>query len=112
VDAGTKVLELVVYQLHKGVSREQFLGTNDAVSSWIRQQPGFLSRELVYEAEGDRWVDVIWWETLEQAQAASERSMTSESCSPMFALINMDSALLLHGIPAIDRVDAAAPLRA
>jgi antibiotic biosynthesis monooxygenase (ABM) superfamily enzyme len=112
VDTGTKVLELVVYQLHKGVSREQFLGTNDAVSSWIRQQPGFLSRELVYEAEGDRWVDVIWWETLEQAQAASERSMTSESCSPMFALINMDSALLLHGIPAINPVHATTPARA
>ena len=112
MDTGTKVLELVVYQLHKGVSREEFLGTNDAVSSWIRQQPGFLSRELVYEAEGDRWVDVIWWETLEQAQAASERSMTSESCSPMFALINMDSALLLHGTPAINRVHATTPARA
>jgi antibiotic biosynthesis monooxygenase (ABM) superfamily enzyme len=112
VDTGTKVLELVVYQLHKGVSREQFLGTNDAVSSWIRQQPGFLSRELVHDAEGDRWVDVIWWETLEQAQAASERSMTSESCSPMFALIDMDSALLLHGIPAINPVHATTPARA
>ena len=112
MDAGTKVLELVVYQLHKGVSREQFLGTNDAVSSWIRQQPGFLSRELVHDAEGDRWVDVIWWETLEQAQAASERSMTSESCSPMFALINMDSALMLHGIPAINPVHATTPARA
>ena len=112
MDAGTKVLELVVYKLHKGVSREQFLGTNDAVSSWIRQQSGFLSRELVYDAEGDRWVDVIWWETLEQAQAASERSMTSESCSPMFALINMDSALLLHGIPAINPVHATTPARA
>ena len=112
MDTGTKVLELVVYQLHKGVSREEFLGTNDAVSSWIRQQPGFLSRELVYDAEGDRWVDVIWWETLEQAQAASERSMTSESCSPMFALINMDSALLLHGIPAINPVHATTPARA
>jgi antibiotic biosynthesis monooxygenase (ABM) superfamily enzyme len=112
VEAGAKVLELVVYKLHEGVSREQFLGTNDAVSSWISQQPGFISRELVYDAEGDRWVDVIWWETLEQAQAASERSMTSESCSPMFALIDMESALMLHGTPAINRVDAAAPLRA
>jgi hypothetical protein len=112
VDTGPKVLELVVYQLHEGVSREQFLDTNDAVSSWIRQQPGFISRELVHDAEGDRWVDVIWWETLEQAQAASERSMTSESCSPMFALINMDSALMLHGTPAINPVNATTPARA
>jgi antibiotic biosynthesis monooxygenase (ABM) superfamily enzyme len=112
VDAGTKVLELVVYKLHDGISPERFLGTNDAASSWISKQPGFISRELVYDAEGDRWVDVIWWETLEQAQAASERSMTSESCSPMFALIDMESALMLHGTPVIDRVDAATPLRA
>jgi hypothetical protein len=106
------VLELVVYNLHEGVSREQFLATNHAVSSWISQQPGFISRELVYDAEGDRWVDVIWWETLEQAQAASERSMTSESCSPMFALIDLESALVLHGTPSITRVDATAPARA
>jgi hypothetical protein len=112
VEAGAKVLELVVYKLHEGVAREQFLATNDAVSSWISKQPGFISRELVYDPEGDRWVDVIWWETLEQAHAASKRSMTSESCSPMFALIEMESALMLHGTPAINRVDAATPLRA
>jgi antibiotic biosynthesis monooxygenase (ABM) superfamily enzyme len=112
VDARNKVLELVVYKLRGGVSREQFLGTNDAASRWIREQPGFISRELVYDADGDRWVDVIWWETLDQARAASERSMTSESCSPMFTLIDMESALMLHATSAIGRIDAATPLRA
>jgi hypothetical protein len=112
VETEGRVLELVVYKLHEGVSGEQFLGTNDAVSSWIRQQPGFISRELVHDAEGHRWVDVIWWQTLEQAQAASELSMSSESCSPMFALIDLESALMLHGTPAITRVDAATPARA
>lgn len=102
-----KVLELVVYKLKEGVSDEQFLGTNGAVSSWISKQPGFISRELVYDGEGDRWVDVIWWETMEQAHAASELSMASESCQPMFALIDMESALMLHGVPAIDTVSPA-----
>jgi hypothetical protein len=107
-----RVLELVVYKLNEGVSREQFLGTNDAVSSWIGKQPGFVSRELVYDGEGDRWVDVIWWETIEQAHAAAELSRTSESCSPMFALIDMESALMLHGVPAIAPVSAATPVEA
>ena len=96
-----KVLELVVYKLNEGVSREQFLGTNDAVSAWISRQPGFISRDLAYDAEGDRWIDVIWWETMENAGAAAELSQTSESCAPMFALIDMESALMLHGEPAI-----------
>jgi hypothetical protein len=101
-----RVLELVVYKLNEGVSREQFLGTNDAVSSWIGKQPGFVSRELVHDAGDDRWVDVIWWETLEQAHAAAELSTTSESYAPMFALIDMESALMLHGTPAIQHVAA------
>ncbi len=104
-----KVLELVVYKLNDGVSREQFLATNDAVSSWISNQPGFISRDLVFDSEGGRWVDVVWWETMEHAHAASEAAMTSESCQPMFALIDMESALMLHGAPAIATVTAAAP---
>ena len=44
---------------------------------------------------------------MEQAQAASELSMTSEACQPMFALIDMESALMLHGVPAIETVSAA-----
>ena len=105
-----RVLELVIYRLNEGVSGEQFLGTNRAVSTWISTQPGFISRDLVHDSDGDRWVDVVWWETMAQAQAASEASMTSESCQPMFALIHMESALMLHGVPTIDTVTAATPV--
>jgi hypothetical protein len=106
VEAG-KVLGLVVYTLADGVSRERFLDTNEAVSTWISTQPEFVSRDLVHDADGDRWVDVVWWETMEQANAAAERSTTSESRRPMFALIDMESALMLHGAPAIATVSPA-----
>ncbi len=92
-----RVLELVVFKLGAGVSREQFLGTVDPVSTWIARQPGFVSRELCHDAEGDRWIDVVWWRTMEEAQAAAELAMTSESCAPMFALIDMESTLMVHG---------------
>jgi hypothetical protein len=101
-----KVLELVVFKLNEGVSREQLLGTVDAVSAWIGEQPGFISRDLAYDAEGDRWVDVVWWMTMDDAQAAAERAMMSDSCAPMFALIDMESTLMVHCEPAI------APVRA
>ena len=105
-----KVVELVVYKLNEGVSRDQFLGTNGAVSTWISKQPGFISRDLSYDSEGDRWIDVIWWESMEQAHAASEKSQTSESCLPMFAQIDEQSMLMIHGVPAIDTVTAATPV--
>jgi hypothetical protein len=107
--SGDKVLELVVFTLKEGVSREQFLGTDDAASTWISKQPGFISHELLYDAEGDRWIELAWWKTMEDAHAAAELAMTSESCAPMFALIDLDSALMLHGEPAIAPVYAATP---
>ena len=103
-----KVLELVVFKLNEGVSRDQFLGTNDVVSAWISEQPGFISRELSYDGEGDRWVDVLWWESMADAATAAEHAMSSESCAPMFALIDMESALMVHGTPVIAPVRAAA----
>jgi len=98
-----KVLELVVFTLRAGASREQVLGTVDAVSSWIAEQPGFVSRSLVEDREGGRWIDVVWWQSIAEARAAAERAMSSQSCAPMFGLIDMESALMVHG----ERVHAA-----
>lgn len=101
-----RVLELVVFKLREGVSREQLLGTVDAVSEWAARQPGFLSRELVHEQEGDRWIDVLWWRGMQDAQAAAVAAMQSESCAPMFGLIDEESTLMLHGAPAVAGVRA------
>ena len=106
VEAEGKVLELVVFKLKDGISREQFLATDDAVTAWITQQPGFVSHELLYDAEGDRWVELAWWKTMNEAKTAAERAMASESCAPMFALIDMESSLMLHAEQAIPKVHA------
>lgn len=102
-----RVLELVVFKTLSGVKREEFLEKNGPVSMWISEQPGFISRDLSYDAEGNRWVDVLWWRTMDEALAASERAVHSDTCSPFFALIDMDDMLMLHGEAAIPRVEPA-----
>jgi hypothetical protein len=101
-----RALELVVFTLKDGVTREQLLGTVEAVSAWARRQPGFISRDLSHNAEQDKWIEVVYWASLPDAQAAAKASEGSEQCAPMFALIDMESALFLHGIPAITPVHA------
>ncbi|HEX8054969.1 MAG TPA: hypothetical protein VF517_18445 [Thermoleophilaceae bacterium] len=100
------VLELVVFKLKDGAAREQLLGTVDAVSAWVAEQPGFVGRELAHDRGGDRWIDIVRWRSLEDAHAAAELAMSSESCAPMFGLINMESMLMLHAEPAIAPVHA------
>jgi hypothetical protein len=101
-----KVLEFVVFKLNEGVPHEELLSTVDAASGWISEQPGFLSRDLSYDSAADRWIEVVWWHKLQDARAAAELAMTSESCRPMFALIDMPSTLMAHDVPAIAPVHA------
>jgi hypothetical protein len=103
---GRPVLELVVFKVKEGVTREQLLGTVDAVSIWARAQPGFVSRDLTYDAEGDRWVEIIWWATMADAEASAKAAETAEECAPMFALIDPEQMQFLHAEPAIAHVAA------
>jgi hypothetical protein len=76
------------------------------VSAWARRQPGFISRDLSHNAEQDKWIEVVYWASLHDAEAAAKVPEGSEQCAPMFALIYMESALFLHAIPAITPVHA------
>jgi heme-degrading monooxygenase HmoA len=102
-----KVLELAVYRLKEETTREQFLSTSAAVSEWIATQPGFISRDLLYAADQDRWVDVIYWKTLAEAHAAAAVAESHEDCQPFFNLIDMgNDMLMLHAVPATASVVA------
>ncbi|MGH9262782.1 MAG: hypothetical protein ACRD08_23260 [Acidimicrobiales bacterium] len=43
----------------------------------------------------------MYWACLHDAEAEAKASETSEQCAPMFSLIDMESALFLHGVLAI-----------
>ncbi|HVF03218.1 MAG TPA: hypothetical protein VNA20_00120 [Frankiaceae bacterium] len=99
-----RVLEVVVFGLNAGVTSDQLLATVDGVTAWAAERPGFVSRDLY--AAGDRWVDVVRWRTLADAESAAVAAESSERCAPMFGLIDMGSVLMLHGQPVTAPVAA------
>ena len=102
------MLELVVFKLKEGATREQLLDAAEPVSEWVATQPGFISRDLCHSSEEDKWIDLIWWKSLGDARAAAELAMSSESCAPMFGLIDFDATIMLHGEPAASAALGAA----
>jgi hypothetical protein len=105
-EQASKVLELVVFVLKDGTTREQFMGTIDGVSGWIRSQPGFVSYDLSYSAEEHKWVFAAWWRTMQEAKAAAEAATSAPENAPMFTLIDMDTMLYLHAEAATGPVTA------
>ncbi len=51
-----------------------------------RECPGFVS--LVLSRDGDTWVDIVRWESRDQAVAAMDKVMTLPECQAMFSLID------------------------
>jgi hypothetical protein len=98
------VVDVVLFSLRPGVSRDQFLATVDPASAWVRQQPGFVSRELSYSSTDDRWIEVVKWESAESGDAAAAAEQAADECRPMFGLIDWDSIVLTRGELAIDPV--------
>ena len=81
-----EVLELDRFKV-KVDDEERMLAARPAMEAALeRECPGFVS--FVLCREGDTWVDIVRWESREQAVAAMEKVMTLPECQAMFSFID------------------------
>lgn len=90
-----KVIEVVLFELKEGVSPEEFIASATATEEKVRQYSGFIKRQLS-QGENGHWVDLVWWESLEEAHHAAENIMKDTSCAPFMQAINPDTIQMLH----------------
>lgn len=69
----TPVHEIVIFGLKPGVDRAAFVAAIPESEAFLRRQEGFISRTILPEVDGARWVDLVLWESAEAAHAAFER---------------------------------------
>lgn len=91
----TTVLEIVHFKLHENASDAQLADTHPAIDTFLHQQPGFLYRSLSQQDCGE-YIDIVYWESLEAAKAASDALMENDAGKAMLALIDMDSVVMQH----------------
>lgn len=65
---------------------ELFEAASALENNFLKQQPGYVRRELL-KGEGHNWVDLVYWSSSESAQAASKSFMNSTACQQYFALM-------------------------
>lgn len=92
------VLELVIFKLSEDAERAAFLQASDGMSSWARKQPGFISRTLSHDPETDTYFDVVYWRSMQDAQAAIPEAERSDECAPAFSMIDRTSVQMYHGV--------------
>lgn len=89
------VLETVTFRLAPQASQQHFISASQPTMDWVRQQPGFVYRTLSCDDQGV-WSDHVLWQTLDQAQAASDAFMGVFANSEFMALIDPGSVQMQH----------------
>ena len=89
------IIEVVTFKLAEGISDQEFLKTVPASSEFVRHLKGFVARRLS-KADDGTWLEHIEWESLEDANAASEKFMKEESLKPMMQAIDGPGAKMGH----------------
>ena len=84
------------FKMKVGVSEDEVLAASqEAQDGFLAKQKGYVSRELLKSSEGE-WVDIVHWETMEDAQKAMQDFMGHSSTKKFGEVIDPSSIKMLH----------------
>ena len=86
------VIQFISYKLVEGASVADFLLASEKCNNEVlSKHPGFISWKML--TEGDMWVDLVTWETMEDAINAqnNESFMHNPVALQFFSFINFES---------------------
>lgn len=80
----------ISYKLVEGTSVPDFLIESEKVSHEVlSKQKGFISWQVL--VDGDTWVDLVTWETMEDAKNAETAGGTNPIAQKFYSYIDMES---------------------
>ena len=86
----SKAVWFISYKLKKGASEEDFLlASKKCHDEVLSKQKGFISWDVL--RDGDTWVDLVTWETAEDAKNGETAGAANPAAHEFYAFINMNS---------------------
>ncbi len=93
--SNTHTLEAALFRLKEGTDEDAFLKATDATNVALKRYAGFIRREVL-KADDGQWLDLIYWNSLEEALSAAEQILSDPSCHPFLEMLDMQSVTMLH----------------
>lgn len=87
-----QVIEWAPFSVREGVAEAALIAASEKLQrDFLANQDGFLRRELV-KGQDRSYVDLVWWSSMETAEAAMAKVMESAICREYFALMEPHQA--------------------
>lgn len=89
------VMETVTFKLKEGVTREDFREAAGRMNEFLATQPGFVSRRLSCNEDGE-WIEQIEWSDIVSAKSAAAVIGNVESNRPFLSAIDGPTVQMRH----------------
>ncbi len=88
-------MEVVTFRVNPNNTNEQLKEAMEATNPFVKEFDGFVSRNTSINEKGE-FVDVVLWESKQQALKAAEQLMQNPELAKNFALIDPKSIVMNH----------------
>jgi hypothetical protein len=97
------VIEWAPFRIRPGVDEPALLEAAQAIeTAFLSSCEGFVRRELARRDGG--YVDIVWWRSKADADAAMAKTSSSEACERYFGLMDFDQADPAVGMTFLTRL--------
>lgn len=94
--SGSLVIEVALFRTKAGTEEAVLLDAiEESQRGFLAQCPGFIRRELA-KGEDGQWLDMVYWQSLHDAQRAAQAFPTHPSARRFEHLLDVSSVTMLH----------------
>lgn len=89
--------EIPMYRFRKGVPHEDAKRMVEAFNDFLKTAPGFKERRTYHDRDRDVWIDVVEWNSMEEALKGMEDFGKSPLCAKFLELVDPELNAMHHG---------------
>jgi len=87
------IIEMAPFEVAEGVTTAQLLNASHQLEEgFLGKCEGYIARSLVKTGE-NKYMDIVYWASLDDAQKASENIFESAYCNAYFACMRMEEGV-------------------
>jgi len=91
------IIEVVTFQTKKGISESKIVELSEAFGKAIkRDMNGFLKRSFTKHRTEDKWVELTWWDSMDDAEEALRKAPKTKEYQYYTAAVEMDGVEIFH----------------
>ncbi|MDE7404784.1 MAG: hypothetical protein K2M81_06735 [Lachnospiraceae bacterium] len=91
------VIEMVIFQTKENVNEEQFLHLFHELNHVLENDiEGFEKRSLTKDLSQNKWVEIIWWKSMDAAQTALKTLPQIAAFQQYCSALKDDGTMMFH----------------